>query len=86
MARTKQTTRKIKFPLPVQTSRQEFSLPGEYSILQATKTAAIENNRRHFDAKKTKFRLGPEFCVHSMSPLPLEGFSFNFGQMFASVK
>ena len=28
----------------------------------------------------------PEFRVHSISPLPLEGFSFNFGQMFASVK
>ena len=30
--------------------------------------------------------LSPEFRVHSISPLPLEGFSFNFGQMFASVK
>ena len=27
-----------------------------------------------------------EFRVHSISPLPLEGFSFNFGQMIASVK
>ena len=30
--------------------------------------------------------LSPEFRVYSISPLPLEGFSFNFGQMFASVK
>ena len=26
-----------------------------------------------------------EFCVCSVSPLPLGGFSVNFGQMFASV-
>ena len=30
--------------------------------------------------------LSPEFRVHSIPPLPLEGFSFNFGQMLASVK
>ena len=30
--------------------------------------------------------LSPVFCVHSISTLPLEGFSFNFGQRFASVK
>ena len=26
-----------------------------------------------------------EFCVRSVSPLPLGGFSLNFGQMFTSV-
>ena len=30
--------------------------------------------------------LSPEFRVHSISPLSLEGFSFTFGQIFASVK
>ena len=30
--------------------------------------------------------LSLEFCVCSISPLPLEGFSLNVGQMFASVK
>ena len=29
--------------------------------------------------------LSLEFCVRSVSPLPLEGFSLNFGQMFTSV-
>ena len=29
--------------------------------------------------------LSLEFCVHSVSPLPLEGFSLNFGRMFTSV-
>ena len=29
--------------------------------------------------------LGLEFCVRSASPLPLGGFSLNFGQMFTSV-
>ena len=27
-----------------------------------------------------------EFCVHFISPLPMEGFLSNFGQMFISVR
>ena len=30
--------------------------------------------------------LSLEFCVRSISPIPLEGFSLNFGRMFASVR
>ena len=30
--------------------------------------------------------LSLEFCVRSISPIPLEGFSLNFGHMFASVR
>ena len=30
--------------------------------------------------------LSPEFRVCSISPIPLEGFSLNFGHMFASVR
>ena len=30
--------------------------------------------------------LSLEFCVHSISPIPLEGFSLNFDHMFASVR
>ena len=30
--------------------------------------------------------LSLEFCVRSISPIPLEGFSLNFGHMFSSVR
>ena len=44
----------------------------------------------HEDSRtKSQFKiasLSPELRVHSISPLPLEGFSYTFGQMFASVK
>ena len=30
--------------------------------------------------------LSLEFCVHSVSPIPVEGISFNFGHMFALVR
>ena len=30
--------------------------------------------------------LSLEFCVRSVSPIPVEGFSFNFGQVFTLVR
>ena len=53
MARTEQTARTrltFKFPRPPNLPQQEFSLPAEYSNLQATKVAQ-SNNRRHFGRK-----------------------------------
>ena len=48
------------------------------------------HNSRYGDSRtRSQFKvacLSPEFRVHSISPLHQEGFSFIFGQMFASVK